>query len=149
MVFVLVIFCVFAMSVLLVLMLGGNIYKNMSEKIQEGYDKQTGLSYVWSKVKNGDASGSAYVGNFQGVSALCLEEQNEFGVYVTMVYFHDGWLRELPSEKGLEFSLEDGMPVIKTDSLSFEELPGGLIRAESDSGELYIYPRAQTGLALP
>lgn len=46
-VIVLVIFCVFAASVLMVLMLSGNIYKNTAEMSNEKYSERTTLSYRW------------------------------------------------------------------------------------------------------
>jgi hypothetical protein len=153
-VFVLVIFCVFAMSVLLVLTLGGSIYQKMSEKIEDGYDAQTGLSYIWSKVKNGDGSGGIRAREFGGVPALCIEEDYGGDIYVTMIYVYDGWLRELYGAEEVVFDAEfgmhpeDGLPVVESGALSFTQTPDGLIRAESDSGQMYLYPRAQRGLAL-
>ena len=43
-IFVLLIFCIFAVSVLMVLMLGANTYKNMTEISRDGQDERTVLS---------------------------------------------------------------------------------------------------------
>lgn len=144
-VFVLIIFCIFAASVLAVLMLGGSIYKNMADISQDGYEERTCLSYVWTKVKNGDEAGKILLGDFDGQNVLLLKEEYDGVAYQTMIYYYDGWVRELFCEEGLNFAPEDGTPVIKTTSLSFTALENGLIKAEAGSGSLLISPRGSAG----
>lgn len=151
-IFVLVVFCAFAASVLMVLMLGGSVYRNITEESQEGYEQRTCLSYIWTKVKNGDSAGSIYVGDYHGLSALCLEKDYGGVIYQTVIYHYEGWVREILYESGLEFYPEDGQQVIEAESLSFEALENGMIKAVcSDGGKemsLFISPRAQTGIEL-
>ena len=144
-VFVLIIFCVFAISVLMVLMLGANIYKNMTDISHEGYDDRTGLSYIWTKVKNNDEAGMVHIGDFNGVPALCFDEVYDTVTYRTRVYLYDGWVYELFSEEGIDFLPQDGEKLIKIDHLAFEELNGGLIRITSGDYSLLVSPRG--GLA--
>lgn len=146
-VFVLIIFCIFASSVLIVLMLGGSIYKNMADISQAGYDERTCLSYIWTKVKNGDEAGKIYVDDFNGQAALCLDEVYDGVTYRTVIYYYDGWVRELFSEAGLALAPEDGVAVIKTDSLAFEQLQDGLIKAAAGAGSLLISPRSSADAA--
>ena len=146
-IFVLIIFCVFAISVLMVLMLGANIYKNMTDISHEGYDDRTGLSYIWTKVKNNDENGMISIGDFNGLPALCFDEvinDDTYGptTYRTMVYFYDGWVYELFSETDLDFLPQDGEQVIKIDTLSFEALDHGLIKVSSGASNLLISPRS-------
>ena len=85
-VFVLIIFSVFALSVLLVLMLGARVYKNMTDITSENQEERTFISYVWTKVKNGDKNGSARAGEFGGLSALCFDEVIGGDSYQTVIY---------------------------------------------------------------
>ena len=85
-VFVLVIFSVFALSVLMVLMLGASAYKKMTEISREGQDERTLLSFIWTKVKNGDEAGNVYVGDFYGKPALHFEEEYSGVKYETVIY---------------------------------------------------------------
>lgn len=140
-VFVLLIFCIFAASVLAVLMLGGSIYKNIADISQQGYDERTCLSYVWSKIKNGDEAGKISIGDFNGQNVLMLREEYDGVAYQTIIYYYDGWVRELFFEEGLDFTPEDGTPVIATTSLSFTQLENGLIKAKSGGDILLISPR--------
>jgi hypothetical protein len=141
-VFVMLIFCVFAASVLLVLMLSANVYKNMSDKALDGYDEQTTLSYIWTKVKNGDDAGMISVGDFYGITALSIYENFGGLTYQTCIYYYDGWVYELFYEVGLEMYPEDGIPVIKAESLTFVQLDSGLIKVTSGSDSLLISLRA-------
>ena len=148
-VFVLIIFCVFAISVLMVLMLGANIYRSMNDISREGYDERTGLSYIWTKVKNNDEEGRIHIGDFHGLSALCFDEEFDWVTYRTMVYFYDGWVYELFSEVGLDFLPEDGAQIIQIDDLRFDELGYGLIRVSSGTNSLLISPRGRTAQVNP
>lgn len=145
-VFVLIIFCIFAASVLISLIFGGNIYKNTTDKSNEKYDENICLSYIWVKTKNID-TGGAYVDDFQGRSVLCLEEEYDGIEYLTMIYQENGWVCELFAEKALEFSPQDGTPVIKADSLVFEEVYKGLIKATVGTESILISPRSKSGIS--
>ena len=140
-VFVLMIFSIFALSVLLVLMLGARIYKNMTDMTREGQDERTLLSYIWTKVKNSDKAGSIYVGEFCGLSALCIDEEYDGTPYRTVVYQYDGWVYELFSETGIAFLPEDGVRVTKIGDLQFEEFEYGLIKVSTGGKNLLLSPR--------
>ena len=142
--FTLFVFCVFAMSVLIVLMLGGNIYKNTVGKTHAYYDERTCLSYVWTKVKNGDQAGMVYVEDFYGVPALCLEEEYDGVAYKTRIYQYDGWVYELFGEADLEFDYEDGTQVMPVVSLVFTARENGLIEAAVNARSMFIFPRGKT-----
>ena len=138
---VLIIFCVFAASVLMVLMLGASIYKNTTEIIQEEYDARTSLSYIWSRIKNSDETGRIGIEEFCGLTALCLEEVYNTYVFRTLIYEHEGWIYELFSDVELDFYPEDGNPIIPTEGLSFSLLEDGLIKASTAFGSVLLFPR--------
>jgi len=140
-VIVLLIFCAFAVSVLMVLMFGASIYKNMTEVSREGQNERTTLSYIRTKVKNDDDASRIYVGDFHGQSALCFDEELGGILYRTVVYHYDGWVFELFSEAELEFYPEDGTRIIRIDSLEFESLEYGIIKVYAGEMELLVYPR--------
>jgi len=149
-VFVLLIFSVFALSVLMVLMLGARIYKNMTDITRQGQDERTLLSYVWTKVKNGDKAGCIYAGDFSGQSALYFDEEIEGTYYRTAIYQYDGWVYEmfcdieLFNETRAEYLLlpEDGVRVMEIDDLRFEDTEYGLIRVSTGASSMLLYPRS-------
>jgi len=140
-IFVLIIFCVFAVSVLMVLMLGASVYRNMTEITSDGSDERTTLAYIWSKVKNSDDAQSIETGEFQGLSALYIYEEYDSVKYHTIVYYYNGWVYELFSEAELEFYPEDGIKIIKVDGLTFEDFQHGLIKVTAGRSSLLVSPR--------
>ena len=139
-VFVLIIFSVFAVSVLIVLMLGASIYRNISDVSSEGADERSVLAYIWTKSKNFNEAGMISLTSFHGENALVITEEFSGIEYQTVVYYFDGWLCELFTEKGLGLSPADGVRVMRLDSLSFETIDYGLIRVTAGDGSLLISP---------
>ncbi|MCL2703735.1 MAG: DUF4860 domain-containing protein [Defluviitaleaceae bacterium] len=140
-IFVLMVFCVFAASVLTVLMLGGSVYSNTAALSGEGYDERTCLSYIWSKVKNSDAAGNVFLDEIEGVTMLAILEEVNGRMFRTLIYYYDGWLYELFSRAALFPGIESGQRIIKTEPLVFEDAGDGLIKATVDGRSLLIYPR--------
>jgi len=144
-IFVLIIFCVFAVSVLMILMFGASIYKNINSMSRDGHSERTALSYIWTKAKNGDDAGSVHVGDFHGLPTLCIDEEISGTTYRTSVYYYNGWIYELFSESSLDFLPEDGTRVIEVSGISFEEFGYGLIKVSAGSKYLLIYTLEAVG----
>jgi hypothetical protein len=145
-VFSLLIFVTFAISVLITLMLGASFYQRMTGMSKDGYDERTSLSYVWTKIKNNDNIDMISVDDFNGIPSLVLYQYYGDTKYVTRIYTYDGWIYELFSDADLEMLPENGTPIIKTDSLIFEKQEEGLIKVSSGSGNVLIQPRGREGL---
>ena len=142
-IFVLMVFCIFAASVLMVLMLGGSVYQNTNEIINEHYDERTALSYIWSRVKNADEAGLIYVDDFEGITTLFLEEAYDGYSFETLIYLYEGWINELYCEVGYAFGPEFGTQILKAERLDFEALENGLIKATTSAGSIVISPRSR------
>jgi len=147
--FVLIIFCIFAVSVLMVLMLGAGIYQNMTEISREEQDERTALAYIRTKVRNNDINGRIHIGEFGGQPALVYDEHFHGIHFRTSIYHYDGWIREMFTEADLEFSPADGNLVMPLDNITFEELDNGLILVTSGTRRLILYPRTAGAAALP
>jgi hypothetical protein len=145
-VFTLLLFSCFAMAVLITLMLGVRFYQQMTESSGEGYDERTCLSYIWTKVKNNDGAGLISLGSFDGIPTLIFYEVYGDTTYETRIYPFNGWVYELFCEAGLDMNPEDGVPIIRTASLHFEQLDGGLIRVSAGSYSVLIHPRGKSGI---
>jgi len=141
-IFVLVIFSIFAFSVLLVLMLGASVYRNINDISRDGEQEHTALSYIWTKTKNFDNAGSIHVGDFEGVSALFIDEILGDTEFRTAIYYYEGWLYELFSETDLIFYPEDGVRIVQADALSFFDLGEGLIEVTAGAKNLILSPRS-------
>ena len=141
-VFVLIVFCVFAVSVLMVLMLGARTYSNITNMSREEHAERTVLSYIWSKVRNSDERGNVYITDFAGLPALYIGEEYGGIQYSTLIYHYKGWVYELFCEADLDFEPIDGTKIIMAEFLMFEELDHGLIRVSAGARSLLVSPRS-------
>ena len=140
-VFVLLLFCVFAVSVFLVLILSGSTYRNMIDISQDGQNERIVLSYIRTKARHIDEGGGITLGDFGGVTALLLQEDLGGVPFVTRIYWYNGWLHELFHEYGLDFTPDEGIPLLQAESLDFETMDNGLIRVTTGSSSILLYPR--------
>jgi len=140
-IFVMAVFCVFAISVLIVLTLSAGVYQRMTDISRDGHDERTILSYIWTKVKSGDDAGMVHVGDFDGVPALFYDEIIGDTLFRTAIYSYDGWVRELFSNPSLGLTPGDGMQLIRLDDLSFSSLDNGIIVISTGNQNLMLYPR--------
>ncbi len=124
----LLLFGVFAACLMAVLFTGANAYRRLTVRNNAFYENRTCAQYVTVKVRQADGPTAVDVEAFGEGDALVFPD----GDYMTRVYYYDGYLMELYSEKdaalgpeagekvmeagGLSISLEDGMlSIIITD----------------------------------
>ena len=113
---VLMVFAVMALCVLLVLLTGARVYRNLTERSETLDARRTGTHYVTTRFRQSE--GKAEVADFGGCTALTFREEVDGTVYLTRVYCHDGWLRELYAAEGGVFSPEDGEKILPLQDLS-------------------------------
>lgn len=104
----LVIFCVFALCALGVLLTGANSYRSLTRRDAQSYDSRTVVQYLSTKVRQSAAPENVEVTRFEGVAALCFSEELQGGTYITRIYCHDGWLKELFTAADADLLPEDG-----------------------------------------
>jgi hypothetical protein len=141
-IFVLIVFSIFAFSVLMVLMLGAGVYRNVNDISRDGKYRHTAMSYIWTKTRIIDNADSISVGDFNGIPALFIDEKLGDTDYRTAIYGYDGWLYELFSEKTLEFSPSDGTPIVIAENLVFRDIGDGLIEVTAGDLRLLLSPRS-------
>jgi hypothetical protein len=141
-VFVLLIFCFFAVSVFLVLMLSASTYQNMNEISANGQNERIALSYIRTKVRNTDTQGALTVLNVDGTNVLSLRENIGDRNFATYLYHLDGWVYEAFIDADDELRLEEGIPMLRVGSLDFEDMEDGLVRIITCGGSMVIYARS-------
>ncbi|MBQ0136226.1 MAG: DUF4860 domain-containing protein [Oscillospiraceae bacterium] len=119
-IFVLVLFAVFAVTVLFVLMSGAGVYKDTQSVMTERYQERTALSYITAKVNHYDSKDKIYVTEIDGAQALAIDELMGGTDYTTYIYCYEGSIMEIMVEKGQEFELKDGLDIIEAKSLEFD-----------------------------
>ncbi|MCL2538820.1 MAG: DUF4860 domain-containing protein [Oscillospiraceae bacterium] len=132
--FALMLFSVFVMAVLMVLLSGGRVYKDTVEDISARYEGRTSIAYLTTKLRRCDAVEGVRVGEFAGAQALFLSEYGEDGrQYETIIYEHEGSLKEQNVEKGISFSPGAGLTILEVKSVSFSVKGGDTVLIEYET----------------
>lgn len=121
--FVLMLFLVFALVSFLLVSVGAQVYKKTAERADENYEIRTAFSYVANKIKY--APGEATIKQRAGVNTLVIFEMVEGEQYETCIYFEDGALKELFSRAGN--SLSGGSEILSLADARFEQRDDMLI----------------------
>lgn len=124
----LLIFCIFAVCVLMVLLTGAKEYRQLTQRDQAAYRRRTCAQYIATRVRQADYLGGIRVEPFGEGEALFLRENDG---YATRVYWYDGYLMELYAAGDAELSPQDGEKVMELSGLSLS-LEDGLLTAELD-----------------
>ena len=112
-VFVLLLFCVFAVCVLSVLLTGAGAYRRLTERDRVSYDRRTAAQYIAEKVRQADTWDDVSVEEIDGET------------YLTRIYYHDGYIRELFCAADAEMEPGDGEQIIETCDLKISPGPTG------------------------
>lgn len=125
-VFILLLFAVFAMTVVAVLALGANQYKKLVERDNNAYNKRVITSYVAAKIRGCDMAGAAEAGGFRkasvpdGVETLHLYQTIEGEKFDQRIYCYNGYLYELLTTADNEIEPEAGNRIMEARQLSFD-----------------------------
>ena len=115
----LTVFTLFAACALCVLLSGAGVFRRLVARGQESYALRTCTQYISTRVRQCENGARLRVEPFGETQALVLEEDVDGEVYVTVVYCHDGWLRELFFARNGSFSPQDGEKLIQMEQLRF------------------------------
>ena len=124
--FVLVLFAVFAITVIAVLALGANSYQRLVGRDNDAYNRRIITSYVAAKIRQSDQVGSVAVGGFanaakeDGVNTLHLYQDIEGDTYDQRIYFYDGHIYEILTIANNNIDPGDGTPILDAQGLDFE-----------------------------
>ena len=147
----LLLLAVFALCLLMVLLTGAGVYQRTVERDQIGYEERTLRQYLASRVRQTDCIDSVMVSSFiyeEGEDTLSLVQNFDGDVYLTRIYVHDGYLRELFCAREDEFLPEDGEKVLSAQSVNFsfdEErrlLTAELCGADGEDSMVSLYLRS-------
>ena len=128
-VLVLLIFAVFAVSILLILLNGADIVQKISERDGASFERRTAAQYLTMRVRQADEANSVSVRTDNGKNVLVLAEEIERYTYETMVYCHEGYLCEMFCEQGLAQEYEFGEKILPLEELRLSA-DGNKLQAE-------------------
>lgn len=119
-------FAILAMGLTL---LSSSVYRATAADADTNYTHRTALSYLMNQVRRSDGAGLVSTGFLGDAEALVLTERLDGASYVTMLYCHEGQLRELYMEEGTGLTPADGVAILPISALDVA-LEGGVLRLQ-------------------
>lgn len=119
-IFVMTLFAIFTILSSLVIVIGINVYKNISDNQKDNNQIRTTLTYIVNKVRANDEEAKIYIENKDNVDVLVFESDMDGTAIQNLIFFHNGELKEATIAKGDDFDLTFGDVVIKTKEFKFD-----------------------------
>lgn len=145
--FVLALFGVFAISALVLVTIGADVYQHTVQDMTDNYETRTAISYVTEKIRQNDitaedCTGSVNITTLAGEPALMLTQHVDEQAYCTYLYLYNGYLKELFMQQDSSLggnALEAGTNIMELDSLHLEQISPRLLSIEMSTkqGELH------------
>lgn len=116
--FVITLFCVFAVCSSLLIALGANIYKTTIDSTDRHYTLHTASAFVVEKVHQHDSVDFIDICSFGDGNALKLKEEYGDKTYFNYIYSYNGFMRELLVPDGNNPSPEAGSKILEVSSFN-------------------------------
>lgn len=127
--FVFLLLGIFAVLCTLMVLLGAQLYRGSVARTEETASARVLNSYVINVVRANDASGLVRCEQRSGTDVLVFDWDADGASYETLVYCHDGYLRELFTEAGQQFNPAFGDEICPAQSFR-AQMQDGLLRVE-------------------
>lgn len=124
--FVLTLFCVFALCSILLIAVGAKVYQNTINSMETHFTSTTSLSYITEKIRQNDTSSGILIEEFGGKDALVLINEFNGEEYGTYIYSYAGHLKELFTKRSIHLSPEAGQDILEISDFIITELDEGL-----------------------
>ncbi len=125
-IFALGLFCVFAVSALLVVQIGSTTYGSNVENTESIFSSRTAISYVEKQVKQHDTVGGVTIGTLEEIPALLLKTEIDGETYINYIYYYEGSLRELFAKEGATVSAALGEELIPLKEFEMQQVAEGI-----------------------
>lgn len=116
--FVLILFGVFAFSALMLVIMGSNVYTKTVDSMETNFNERTSYAYITEKFRQNDVKDSISVEIINSNSAFVFTETINETEYQTFLYIHDGYLKELLIKKGDSLPLDAGNIILEATDFS-------------------------------
>ena len=103
--FVLSLFCVFAVSSVVIILFGAHIYRSTVSQMDDNYTARTSIAYITEKIRQADEKNAIEIRNENGHQILMMTTMIDDTAYATSLYEYDGWLYELFARTDIELPL--------------------------------------------
>lgn len=148
--FVIALFCIFALSAIFLISIGADIYRKTVTHMESNFNSRTTFAYVTEKVRQSDISGAVTVGELDDLPALLLTEKQGDTEYITYLYEHEGFLKELMVRKDTPLGPSAGQEIVEITEFNLEQISDRLFSFSitTNNGEscnLYVSIKTEGG----
>lgn len=120
--FVIALFCIFALSAIFLISIGANIYGKIVSHMENNFDGRTAFAYVTEKIRQSDCGGNITIEDLEGEPALVIHQTVNDTVYATYLYEHDGFLKELMVRIDTPLGRSAGQVILSVSDFSLKEI---------------------------
>lgn len=140
--FVLAVFGVFTVCALVLVTIGSEIYRHTVDEMSRNYETRTAIAYIAEKIRQNDgllSDSSADVNNkisistLEGIPALQITQEVNGDNYLTYLYLHNGFLKELYIRSDTDLGgniLAAGQDIIKLSDFRMTQINDNLLEIE-------------------
>lgn len=132
--FTMLLFLVFVLCALFSVLMGSQVYENITKRSDENFLGTTALSYIANKIRQGDRQDGVDIIEVDGTSVLQLKQKIGEETYHTWIYWKDGSIRELFTDENSGLGLEDGLEILECSGLSMEKKGSSIILQTQGEG---------------
>ena len=132
--FTMLLFLVFVLCALFSVLMGSQVYENITKRSDENFSGTTALSYIANKIRQGDRQDGVDIIEVDGTSVLQLKQKIGEETYHTWIYWKDGSIRELFTDENSGLGLEDGLEILECSGLSMEKKGRSIILQTQGEG---------------
>lgn len=132
--FTMLLFLVFVLCALFSVLMGSQVYENITKRSDENFSGTTALSYIANKIRQGDRQDGVDIIEVDDTSVLQLKQKIGEETYHTWIYWKDGSIRELFTDENSGLGLEDGLEILECSGLSMEKKGSSIILQTQGEG---------------
>lgn len=114
--FMLVLFTVFAILSVLLIIIGSNVYGNIVDSQEKNGNGRNVLSYVTNKVRTAESIGQVFIEEKDGIPVLVISGYEQ----ETLIFYKDGKLKEATISAGDDYNLYFGDVIATVDNFTFQ-----------------------------
>jgi len=130
---VMVLLILFSVSALTLVATGSDSYVNIINKNETNSNLRVAQSYIHTKLRQNFERNAVYLKKFPDVDGNCLVIKDGYSnvSYETVIFLHEGQIKESLLIDGVDFNPEESFPIIEVDSLEFKIMDDGRLFFET------------------
>ena len=124
--FVITLFCMFAVCAILLIAVGAKVYQNTIDNMDTHFTSSTSMSYITEKIRQNDEASALSVCTFGNEKALLITQEINNEQYLTYIYSYGGYLKELFTKKGIDLDPSAGQNILAIQDFYIREIADSL-----------------------